>query len=597
MPDTARPLSPNQTTALTDPARIVVVEACPGSGKTRLFVEKALREIIAVQQSRKGVAVLSFTNAATDEIQRRLEKNGFKGVYPHYIGTLDSFFLRFVIQPFGSSLGLLPTQGLSLIPAELVQRYKGPNVPGVQITIHDRPGLHECDIISWEPPQCSTQDRYGHRIFLDENMSRRILEAKVASWRASGNVTHSDSHVLSSAILTMPTMKDKVSSIILRRFPLILVDEFQDTLEFHAQALKELMKRSDARGFIVGDPDQAIFNWSGARPENFQEIYSFDGVNKQLLPHNFRSAQKICDVVTHIAPSGIQMSGKLPSEVLGKVILLEHDWGNAPSLSSLGDWLRSKISPGERVAIIARENQTISRLQGIANSAFSCPIESTLAVQLQRIGLLWNQRENKKAATSAWANLGFLLFQDPKVQRTTIENSGINSRQWKKAIRLLILESAKADGQETWDQWRERMKITILTIASNLGRQGQVNNLSHLLARRGNDLDEARPSFTGSSIQSSWPLNTEFLTVHSAKGREFEVVLYLIAPSSRQRPCPSSYWFQQGSGENQEERRIAYVAMTRAIRLLVLCMHSSTAENIRSSAPSGFLSNLLTETL
>lgn len=80
-----------------------VVKACPGSGKTTAVTEKVYRFIKNWNNKKSGIAVLSFTNIAADEIKEKLEKKerNLEIGYPHFTGTLDSFFNTYIFLPYG----------------------------------------------------------------------------------------------------------------------------------------------------------------------------------------------------------------------------------------------------------------------------------------------------------------------------------------------------------------------------------------------------------------------------------------------------------------------------------------------------------------
>jgi superfamily I DNA/RNA helicase len=82
----------------------VVLCACPGSGKTYVVAQKLLQYFRHWRRSHQGVAVLSFTNVASNEIEKQTQElmtGGFEIGYPHYIGTLDSFINNFILLRFG----------------------------------------------------------------------------------------------------------------------------------------------------------------------------------------------------------------------------------------------------------------------------------------------------------------------------------------------------------------------------------------------------------------------------------------------------------------------------------------------------------------
>ena len=82
----------------------VIVRACPGSGKTYSVATKLLSYLDNWDRYHQGVAVLSFTNVASDEIYKKaflLNKGIGKLDYPHYIGTVDSFINEFIVLRYG----------------------------------------------------------------------------------------------------------------------------------------------------------------------------------------------------------------------------------------------------------------------------------------------------------------------------------------------------------------------------------------------------------------------------------------------------------------------------------------------------------------
>lgn len=78
------------------------VRACPGAGKTRTMVERA-RHLLFRSVDRRGVAFLSFTNAAVEELEARLRSFGAlpSPLFPSFIGTFDRFLWQFLVVPFG----------------------------------------------------------------------------------------------------------------------------------------------------------------------------------------------------------------------------------------------------------------------------------------------------------------------------------------------------------------------------------------------------------------------------------------------------------------------------------------------------------------
>jgi len=98
------------------------ISACPGAGKTRCIVERAKTLLCKSEINYYGLVFLSFTNAAVSELQERLSKDRILSnpVFPHFIGTFDSFIWLYIVKPFGLDgcdhpLTLIPDTGALLV--------------------------------------------------------------------------------------------------------------------------------------------------------------------------------------------------------------------------------------------------------------------------------------------------------------------------------------------------------------------------------------------------------------------------------------------------------------------------------------------------
>jgi len=97
-------LSEQQKKIVFEKSGKFVVRACPGSGKTYSVAARLAHRIENWKYKRKGIAALSFTNAAWKEIELQLKKSfnlSNKIQYPHFLGTLDSFINQHIFLPFG----------------------------------------------------------------------------------------------------------------------------------------------------------------------------------------------------------------------------------------------------------------------------------------------------------------------------------------------------------------------------------------------------------------------------------------------------------------------------------------------------------------
>lgn len=97
----------------------VVLHACPGSGKTTIVARKLANYLQCWNRPHQGIAVLSFTNVASDEIRHQATEmlpEGYCVDDPHFIGTLDSFIDNFIFLRFGYLLQKKPKRPVITSP-------------------------------------------------------------------------------------------------------------------------------------------------------------------------------------------------------------------------------------------------------------------------------------------------------------------------------------------------------------------------------------------------------------------------------------------------------------------------------------------------
>src|SRR6185437_13281891 len=255
-----KPPSDEQKAVLASTARITVVRACPGAGKTEVFVE-AIRQRLARWQDRGGgLAALSFTNIARETIESRVCGNIQP---PHFVGTLDSFVFRFIVKPFGHLVGL-PAGSVRLIPAAVSDHLEEPSIP-VGHENHERASMfsvHFCGIVGRSPSISARIPKIG-KFDVPTDLAADVLKRKQNYWKGTGIVTHSDCHFLASCILHHKEHSVRVRELIARRFPVIFIDELQDTGCFLGRAFIALFAEERVSGIVVGDPNQAIYGFGG----------------------------------------------------------------------------------------------------------------------------------------------------------------------------------------------------------------------------------------------------------------------------------------------------------------------------------------------
>jgi len=269
-----------------------VVRACPGSGKTFTVAAKMAHLLENWSNDYQGVAVISFTNVAWEEIQSVLSDSFSVNIpvkYPHFLGTIDSFINNFIFFPYGHLV----------------------------LGCNDRPILAGAPVYNWKIRE---KDRYHNRFFdkisyddekgfykikqapikLCENGSKTvhynyIKRMKKMFWRM-GYVNQSDVNYFA---LKLIESNRSIARLIALRFPFIIIDEAQDTSKIQMKIIDYLVESGLKKIMLVGDPDQAIFEWNSANPELFKE--KADKWHCIHMNENWRSSQRICDFTHHLA--------------------------------------------------------------------------------------------------------------------------------------------------------------------------------------------------------------------------------------------------------------------------------------------------------
>lgn len=268
------------------------LRACPGSGKTEVVGLKAAHEIKSWPHSNKGIAVLTFTNNAANEIAERITQfTGASGTtYPHYVGTIDSWFHGYIANPFAHLLTNFPGKGgdcsFKVIEtgysADWLNSFKAPTrypSNGGRYTpiyannyymdvetelFYIRPlggsqWVTHTDL--YESPQFQLFRR-DKAWLTKQKLLDGLWETKLKFWKA-GFCMYQDVEQLTYLILN--DSGNDIASILSKRFPLVIVDECQD-LSWIQLKLLDILHEHGAALHFVGDLNQGIYSFKKVSP-------------------------------------------------------------------------------------------------------------------------------------------------------------------------------------------------------------------------------------------------------------------------------------------------------------------------------------------
>lgn len=255
-----------------------LVLACPGSGKTLVLTLKIAKELEKLTKRTDRIVALTFTNRAADEIDRRINTMGID-ISQLWTGTIHSFCLQWIIKPYGIYLFELQKSYTILDEFKAME---------LKDNFKSKFGIPKYDDF------LTRRDKNGNYV----NMTEKYNNAAKSYHKhlLENNLIDFDLILYFSYYLI--TKYSQIANNLARLLKYFFIDEFQDTQDLQYAIVGEIIKASsgDCKIFLVGDPDQAIFNSLGGVVKTPSEISKDIGgyTIKQLgLSNNYRSTERL----------------------------------------------------------------------------------------------------------------------------------------------------------------------------------------------------------------------------------------------------------------------------------------------------------------
>jgi DNA helicase-2/ATP-dependent DNA helicase PcrA len=529
-----------QIAAINSTSPDIAVVAGPGSGKTTVLAHRLRAMMVTKGFAARDMIVISFTNAAANEIVARLKKVGEPGLDHgpeplRYAGTLHGWALR-LLKESGHLINL-PKQ-ISMLTEEDAKQLRDSIIDGQKV-------------------KCAMKDidaalALGPGFYLNEAPERLSPQMVVAAayYRTllESGVMDFDS-LLKFAILVLEKMHISGGPSGIAKIVCLFWDEAQDS-GGDDWRIMELIGAENR--FVVGDPDQSIYAFRGARPDLFNEYLRKPGREVIKLEENFRCGPSICKAANSLIHWNRgrfeKRTRSLVANIEDEVIVSEsHDPGQ--ELEAIAREIRRFKNLNE-VAVLCRFNKTVEKL-GLGLAGFGIPVavaakpERPVDWPLARayISLLSNPRNDvlmywwlvringKKGADAI--RLHSMRERKPIVTMLERQHLFPDNPTPDKLPGLL---AAQEIGQESI--------VAVQKAAASLPPGATLAELAFALAD-----EEIHRKETGEGVTVT--------TIHSAKGREWDVV---ILPAFEQGIIPSL----SKTANIEEERRVAFVGITRA---------------------------------
>lgn len=572
------------------------LKACPGSGKTEVVGIKAAYEIAEWKKKFIGIAVLSFTKNAAKEIADRIKKFGGTNStqHPHFIGTIDSWLHGYILHPFAhkatSYKGKDSDKSYRLVDNEekydFLSSFKTifSMIPYKDAWVNDY--YFECT----NPLELQSQSRYLDLTSVSSQHKKALQENKEKFLKA-GLATYADAEFLCYYLLkNTPTVLNNV----VKRFPIIIIDECQDLSNNQLEILK-LLNQKGAVIHFVGDNNQSIYEFKKVYVEKISAFIAENNLTEKLLTKNFRSNQKIVNVSIELEKYN---TGNIPISVVGNeaeialksCILWEYkddEFSQLPQkfidrislINSTKLKTESKIEISKS-GILARAHSTLSVFRSHPTSGLS-------KIELFANGLnCWaNSPRSGKDMQNALQQIGksisMLAYNGNGNHQHQYCPDAYNQIEWRNQLSDLIIKVINTTtgvypfASLTWSQWIANLKVFLENYWTNFisvtndwdSVKSKIKSPSGYASKLVIDTIKASQNIYSEKIRMT--------TFHDVKGETLDAVLIVSAKNKKSRGGHYEQWLSQDPKE-KEFVRFAYVASSRPKHLLIWAIPKKT---------------------
>jgi len=584
------------------------IYAGPGAGKTHFLVENvknivSTNPLITKSHTRK-VLCITYTNAAVDEIKHRLDR------YTDYVEiyTIHGFIIEHIIKPFQQDLRRLMSSDFNITVGS-----KGTissQIEGLGI-------LHGIDKDKvYDFVRKTNPDKLGHDVFdysknamgnIEVNnelfcssiagnrpremklkapgkiAEQHIMPIKQFTWSVVKKLTHDEILYFGYRILESNPTALYATRV---KFPFVFVDEFQDTNPLQTILVKLIGQKSTVIG-VVGDVAQSIYSFQGAKPSDFLN-FAIQGELESVeyaINGNRRSTENVVNFCNFLRQSDevvVQTSTRAnrAGEALPESKKIHFLIGNTPAVQAV---IQSVIKDGgvvltrawaaafEYISDIPEEQ--VKLLKSIYNSYYNSPIqlrdeiaEHNNVTWVRAFRFIFNLWESHTSGSFIDVIRALKLYVSIDVRKLTPKIIFKISKLSDKVFSGLSKQSLTTQIIETFNSEIKKTEFTDVNML--FGSDFKIPVFEELDSPKLIDAVNALTWDTSFKLFNEvFSENSIYMTVHQAKGLEWEKVVVSVTPNNFDKTnIASLYTSPQLMNENPAEEfaRMYYVACSRA---------------------------------
>ena len=572
-------LDPDQLAAVTTKAGRALVLAGAGSGKTRVLTERIAYLIEECKASPSEIVAVTFTRKAAAEMRERLLKRIGNKAYGVTMGTMHALALV-QLRRFGELLGLRPDN--ITVYSEWEEDFLLRQVATEMGALKGKTWK-----ISKRAVDATFSMYYSTGIGPSEldKGAFDLFRAFMARCRENNALTYGG--LLTGFMLLLPQVVQYLG------WRHVLVDEVQDLDRLQWGLIEFMACHLPATLFAVGDTSQAIYQWRGAAPEYLLE--SADTFQILRLERNYRSGGRIVEAANR---------------------LIEHNQMRLPvTMQACRQDVKGFVCPcgdmdSARIAKEAQAATTLMPAKDIAVLARKHVLLQKVAENLDALGVPYLYVGQKAALTNSeefrrfhaflkllvnpFDNFAFLLIKDKlelsdrdyaAIRAMAIQHDRSHFQEWKMtfgAEEWTFFDAWKEDdealgaaimlGSRSWGipVTNESPLVEFIHGWHQTAAQGQRTVAAYLEWLSTYDVQDEIPA-----ADPNGPGAVTLATIHGSKGLEWP---YVILAGCNEGILPSKRAVD--AGDIEEERRLAYVAITRARDCMTLAVRPERSEKV-----------------
>ena len=599
-----------------------------GTGKTRVLTSRFVYIVKNLNVNFHKIIAVTFTNKAANEIKERVNRDLGQFIDSPWIGTFHSIFAKF-LRKHSSLIGLknnfniLDTDDQKKLIKQVINFCKFENDINESIYLNEIQNLKDQKIL---PSQKSLITKYSsieNIVDVYELYQQRLLEINAVDF---GDILLHSYQILFT--------NEDIRQLYAKNIEHILIDEFQDTNHIQYELIK-LLLNNNRNLFCVGDDDQSIYAWRGAKIENIINFPNEFSCSVVRLTKNYRSNHSILNAASSIINNNQNRLGKelisFNDDIPEQKINLKSFYSQEEESLWIADSISRKFKENDTFGVLVRLTAQMRSIEDkfikyalpyeiiggprfferkeikdvlcyfkLANS-FQDDLAFERIINLPRRGIgeqslkiiIDNARKNK---TSFFESLKELLKENKLASSLTLKTqpfvdliikiNGLINKTSLEDLGIYVIE------ESGYLKMLENEKNKLKKI-ENESRIDNLKELANALAEFEN-LDNflEHVGLVNENQKKIHHNSVKLMTLHAAKGLEFD---HVYLPGWEEGIFPSSRALDQNSSKAlEEERRLAYVGITRAKFDLNLSYASSryTYGINNYSLPSRFLSEI-----